>query len=69
MKCKNCGAELNNGRCEYCGSFFMENTLYMNLKIDTEVMARHLRERPLVFKGYCDKDNDSVMHKVEVGRV
>lgn len=22
MKCKNCGAELNNGKCEYCGSVF-----------------------------------------------
>lgn len=24
MKCKNCGAELNNGYCEYCGSFYGE---------------------------------------------
>lgn len=25
MKCRNCGAELNNGRCDYCGSFFAED--------------------------------------------
>lgn len=25
MKCKNCGAELNSGKCEYCGSIFSED--------------------------------------------
>ena len=25
MKCRNCGADLNNGRCEYCGAIFTEN--------------------------------------------
>lgn len=32
MKCKNCGAELNNGYCEYCGSFFAEHQKYVVLK-------------------------------------
>ena len=69
MKCKNCGAELNNGKCEYCGAVYAENQLHINMKIDPEVMARHLKElkeRPLIFRGYCDKDDDSVMHKVEI---
>lgn len=35
MKCKNCGAELNNGKCEYCGSFFLENRKYLFIKGDT----------------------------------
>ena len=32
MKCKNCGAELNNGRCEYCGSHFSEDMKLFTLK-------------------------------------
>ena len=32
MKCRNCGAELNNGRCEYCGSFFAEDMRLFVLK-------------------------------------
>jgi hypothetical protein len=38
MKCKNCGAEINNGKCEYCGSVFLEDMLYFvpNIKIDAD---------------------------------
>lgn len=25
MKCKNCGAELYNGKCEYCGTNYNED--------------------------------------------
>ncbi len=40
MKCKNCGAELNNGRCEYCGSEFND-----------DLLVRLIRKSPL----YGDK--------------
>lgn len=66
MKCKNCGAELNNGKCEYCGSIYAENMLYMDFKIDPDVVTRFIKKSPLIIKGDCNKDNDSVMHKVEV---
>ena len=45
MKCKNCGAELNNGRCEYCGSRFAEDMRLFTLKapeIDTEFFRKVL---------------------------
>lgn len=38
MKCKNCGAELNNGRCVYCGSAFLEDmSLPPKIEIDKDV--------------------------------
>ena len=45
MKCKNCGAELNNGRCEYCGSVFPEEVRLLTLKpqkIDEKVIRKVL---------------------------
>lgn len=45
MKCKNCGAELNNGRCEYCGSVFPEEMRMFTLKvpkIDPEIIKQAL---------------------------
>lgn len=45
MKCKNCGAELNNGRCEYCGSVFAEDMRMFTLKapqIDPEIIKQAL---------------------------
>lgn len=33
MKCKNCGAELNNDKCEYCGSSFWTNRKDITLPI------------------------------------
>lgn len=50
MKCKNCGAELNNGKCEYCGSVFMEEMRYFvpNIKIDPEEFIRLLRKSPII---------------------
>ena len=45
MKCKNCGAELNNGKCEYCGSVFPEEVRLFTLKtpkIDEEVIREVL---------------------------
>ena len=64
MKCKNCGAELNNGRCEYCGSFFVEDLRMLTLKppkIDEDLL-----HKMLILKGNCDKVDDSRMEKVEV---
>ena len=40
MKCKNCGAELNNGRCEYCGSVFPEEMRMFTLKIDPGIFKQ-----------------------------
>jgi len=68
VKCKNCGAELNNGRCEYCGSFFMEDLRMLTLippKID-ENLLHEMLHKMLIFKGNCDKVDDSRMEKVEV---
>lgn len=50
MKCKNCGAELNNGKCEYCGSVFLEDMRYVipNIKIDKEEFQRIAARRPIV---------------------
>ena len=50
MKCKNCGAELNNGKCEYCGSVFMEEMRYFvpNIKIDPEEIIRLVRKSPII---------------------
>lgn len=50
MKCKNCGAELNNGKCEYCGSVFMEDMRYFvpNIKIDPEEIIRLVRKSPII---------------------
>lgn len=39
MKCKNCGAELSNGKCEYCGSVFLEDVRYIELNIPSEKVA------------------------------
>lgn len=44
MKCKNCGAELNNGKCEYCGSVFPEDMRYTlippKIEIDKDVYKK-----------------------------
>lgn len=36
MKCKNCGAELNNGRCEYCGSHFDKGMWFSRILPDKD---------------------------------
>ena len=65
MKCRNCGAELNNGRCEYCGAVFAEDMRIFHLKQPTldasefEKIIRQIRETA------C-KPDDSVMHKIRV---
>ncbi len=38
MKCKNCGAELKNGKCEYCGSVFDEDTTLFNKHTDAWIV-------------------------------
>lgn len=51
MKCKNCGAELNNGRCEYCGSVFSEDMRLYTLKapqIDEDLFKKMLCESHIV---------------------
>lgn len=50
MKCSNCGAELNNGRCEYCGSVFSEDMRLFTLKApkyDEDLLMKLLHESPL----------------------
>lgn len=47
MKCKNCGAELNNGRCEYCGAVFAEDMRLYTLKepkFDDDLLMKLLHE-------------------------
>jgi len=68
MKCKNCGAELTNGKCEYCGSVFTGNMLYIP-KPDPKTVADILTSRSYIIKGDCNKDNDSVMKKVQIREV
>ena len=51
MKCKNCGAELNNGRCEYCGSVFAEDMRLFTLKepeFDDDLLFKLLHESPIL---------------------
>lgn len=51
MKCKNCGAELNNGRCEYCGSMFAEDMRLYTLKepkFDDDLLMKLLHESPIL---------------------
>ena len=53
MKCKNCGAELNNGRCEYCGSFFGEELKKVEItahQIFSEYGARDVNGRLIPIK-------------------
>lgn len=44
MKCKNCGAELNNGRCEYCGSVFPEDMRYTLISPKIDIDKDELKE-------------------------
>lgn len=49
MKCKNCGAELNNGRCAYCGSSFAEDMRLYTLKepeFDDDLLFKLLHKSP-----------------------
>ena len=51
MKCKNCGAELNNGRCEYCGSVFSKDMRLFTLKspqLDEDFIKKVLSKSPLI---------------------
>ena len=59
MKCKNCGAELNNGKCEYCGSVFLEDMLYFvpNIKINEEKLQAILRKASNLYAVHCCGDN------------
>lgn len=63
MKCKNCGAELNNGRCEYCGSFFVEDLRMLTLKppkIDENLLHEMLNKVEVTCLG------DTEPHFIEV---
>lgn len=57
MKCKNCGAELNNGKCEYCGSVFLEDMRYVIPNIDLRDVDIDLilRKAP-IYKGNPYRD-------------
>lgn len=61
MKCKNCGAELNNGRCEYCGSVFLEEMRMFTPKapqIDPEIIKQVLNGSHVI--------DDSRMYKERI---
>ena len=67
MKCKNCGAELNNGRCEYCGSFFAEDMRLFTLKppqINEDIIRKALRTALISVNPY--REDDSRMHKAKI---
>lgn len=67
MKCRNCGAELNNGRCAYCGSVFSEDMRLFTLKkpeIDENLIQKALEGS--FFMGNARRDDDSKMHKTKV---
>lgn len=42
--CKNCGAPLHGSVCEYCGTVYRENQIYMNVNVDA-VDVKRLIER------------------------
>lgn len=51
MKCKNCGAELNNGKCAYCGSVFAEDMRLFTLKepeFDDDLLMKLLHGSPVL---------------------
>lgn len=50
MKCKNCGAELNNGKCDYCGTVFQKDAPYiaMNLEISEDELIKAIK-RSLIY--------------------
>ena len=50
MKCKNCGAELNNGKCAYCGSVCYENMYYLPVvNVNEDTFHRVIHDtRPLI---------------------
>lgn len=50
MKCKNCGAELNNDKCEYCGTFYGEELRSVEVKIHQ------------IFEGYGVRDANGRIH-------
>lgn len=58
MKCKNCGAELNNGKCEYCGAVFSEDMRLFILQphID-EDLIRKVLSKSVIMKGSPCKDD------------
>ena len=50
MKCKNCGAELNNGKCQYCGATCFEGMYYLPIvDIDGDAIYRALHKKPSFF--------------------
>ena len=63
MKCKNCGAELNNGKCEYCGSVFAEDTRFFTLKPTSSYLDLIHK---IALKGNPYREDDSRMHKAEM---
>lgn len=63
MKCKNCGAELNNGKCEYCGSVFVENMYYIpSVKLD-ESQFKRVMEQAQVMKD-CASPKISILRGI-----
>ena len=63
MKCKNCGAELNNGKCEYCGSVFWDTSYIIpNIQYDEEQIREIVKRTPIV-------KSDIYMHKAEIRSV
>lgn len=55
MKCKNCGAELNNGKCEYCGSVFIEDMSFVtiDINIDKEKVLEAIKRKSVLLHSEC----------------
>lgn len=49
MKCKNCGAELKYGKCEYCGSVF-DDAWYLvpEVKFTEEQFRKIIAKSPIL---------------------
>lgn len=70
MKCKNCGAELNNGRCEYCGSMFAEDMRLYTLKepkFNNDLLMKLLHESPILGENTLEVTTlgDNLRHYIE----
>ena len=47
--CKNCGAPLHGSVCEYCGTFYMENHIYMNVNnVNVKRLIESMNRTPIM---------------------
>lgn len=47
--CKNCGAPLKGSVCEYCGTFYMENHIYVNVNnVNVKRLIESMNRTPIM---------------------